>query len=446
MAHFEKGHWICEVSFHLHIRNTVYKGFLMDHRAVPKLNRRLLFYTLFLAYICAGIISVLPGASLLLLAENTHVSLAIAGSSFTLSALGFIIGVLIAGLFSTKLNSKYILMGGIGLMSLAGAITPVTHSFSVLLITQLIKGVGFGLIDVSINTIVTLAFHDTLGETLNNVHSSFGIGSLSGPLLLSLSLQMLNEALWAYLVGAVAGCVVIFLLIRQTVPEIPTQNDKQRQQQPSLSRNVFRQPLLWLMALQIALYVGAELGFGSWIVTVLSQSAAISLALAAPAATAFFLGLTIGRLLGGQVLRRGLLSENQLLYVSILGGYVSGILVAIFPGQIVVSFGASALVGLFYGPLFPGIMAMASRQFVNNIGIVSSVMLVSTGAAAMVLPALMGILIPIIGINWVLVFPAFCCLLIIVPLILANRRQRYWLHLPDNDITINEETSVSTKL
>src|SRR6266852_4175407 len=110
-------------------------------------NRRLLFYTLFLAYICAGIISILPGASLLLLADNTHISLAIAGSSFTLSALGFILGVLIAGLFSTKFNSKYILMGGLGLMSLAGAIIPVTHSFSILLIAQLIKGVGFGLID-----------------------------------------------------------------------------------------------------------------------------------------------------------------------------------------------------------------------------------------------------------------------------------------------------------
>ena len=54
----------------------------MNHRAISKLNRRLLFYTLFLAYICAGIISVLPGASLLLLAENTQVSLAIAGSSY----------------------------------------------------------------------------------------------------------------------------------------------------------------------------------------------------------------------------------------------------------------------------------------------------------------------------------------------------------------------------
>jgi len=418
----------------------------MDHRAIPKLNRRILFYSLFLAYISAGIISVLPGASLLLLAENTHVSLAIAGSSFTLSAFGFIIGVLIAGLFSTRLNSKYILMGGLGLMSLSGVITPVTHSFSVLLIAQLVKGVGFGMIDVSINTIVTLAFQDTLGETLNNVHSSYGIGALSGPLLLSLSLQILNEALWAYLVGAVVGFVVIILLIRQTVPEIPRQNATQKQLQPSLYRNIFLEPLLWFMALQIALYVGAELGFGSWIVTVLSQSAAISLALAAPAATAFFLGLTIGRLLGGQVLRRGWLSENQLLYISILGGFISGIVVAIFPGLIVVSFGASVLVGLFYGPLFPGIMAMASRQFVNNIGIVSSVMLVSTGTAAMVLPALMGILIPVIGINWVLVFPATCCLLIIVPLMLANHRQRHSLHLPDNDITINEEKSVSSKI
>jgi len=418
----------------------------MDLRVDPNLNRRLLFYTLFLAYICAGIISVLPGASLLLLAGNTHVSLAIAGSSFTLTALGFVIGVLIAGLLSTKLNSKYILMGGVGLMSLAGAIIPVTHSFPMLLIAQLIKGVGFGLIDVSINTIVTLTFRDTLGETLNNVHSSYGIGALVGPLLLSLSLQMLNEAIWAYLVGAITGFVVIFLLLRQAVPAIPTRNEDQQQQQPSLSRNVFRQPLLWLMALQIALYVGAEIGFGNWIVTAVSQSAAISLALAAPVATAFFLGLTIGRLFGGQVLKRGLLSEEQLLYFSILGGFISGLMVAIFPGQIVVSFGASALVGFFYGPLFPGIMAIASRQFINSIGIVSSVMLVSTGAAAMVLPALMGILIPLFGINWVLALPALCCLLIIVPFTLAVRQQRYTLHLEKDGITMKDETPLSTKI
>ena len=417
----------------------------MDYRADPNLNRRLLFYSLFLAYICAGIISVLPGASLLLLAENTHVPLDIAGSSFTFSALGFAIGVLIAGVLTTKLNSKYILLGGLGLMCVAGAIIPLTHSFSILLVSQFIKGVGFGLIDVSINTIVTLAFHDTLGETLNNVHSSYGIGALVGPLLLALSLQVLNEAFWAYFVGAIVGIVVMFLLMRQTVPSLPTQNENRHQQNSSLSRGVFSQVLLWLMALQIALYVGAEIGFGNWIVTAVSQSAAITLSLAAPAATAFFLGLTIGRLLGAQVLKRRLLSENRLLYLCILGGCLTGLLVAVFPGQIAVSFGVSALVGLFYGPLFPGIMAIASRQFVHALGIVSSVMLVSTGAAAMVLPALMGVLIPYIGINWVLALPALCCLLIIVPFALAIWQQRHTLHLQNDGHTMKEETPISTK-
>lgn len=417
----------------------------MDYRAIPNLNRRLLFYSLFLAYICAGIHSVLPGASLLLLAENTQVPLDIAGSSFTLSALGFAIGVLIAGVLTTKLNSKYILIAGLGLMSVAGAITPLTHSFSILLISQLIKGMGFGLIDVSINTIVTLAFHDVLSETLNNVHSSYGIGALVGPLLLSLFLQVLNEAFWAYFVGTVVGFAAMLLLLRQAVPSLPTQNEIRRQQHPSHSLSVFRQVLLWLMALQIALYVGAEIGFGNWIVTAVSQSAAITLSLAAPAATAFFLGLTIGRLLGAQVLKRDLLSENRLLYLCILGGCLTGLLVAAFPGQIAVSFGASALVGLFYGPFFPGIMAMASRQFVHALGIVSSVMLVSTGAAAMVLPALMGVLIPYIGINWVLVIPAFCCLLIVVPFALAIWQQRHTLHLQNEGHTMKEETPISTK-
>ncbi len=419
----------------------------MDFRAVPNLNRRLLFYTLFLAYISAGIISVLPGASLPLLAENTHVSLAIAGSSFASSALGFAIGVLIAGALTTRLNSKYILMGGLGLMAISGTIIPWIPSFSILLVSQFIKGAGFGFIDVSINTIATLAFHDTLGETLNNVHSSYGIGALVGPLLLSLSLQVLNEAFWAYLAGGVAGFATIFLLLRQAVPSIPGQHENRQQQNPALSRGVFRQGLLWLMALQIALYAGAELGFGNWIVTAVSQSAAITLALAAPAATAFFLGMTIGRLLGAQALKRELLSEKRLLYLSIFGGCISGLLVAAFPGQIVVSFVASAFVGFFYGPLFPGIMAIASRQFVHVLGIVSSVMLVSTGAAAMILPALMGVLIPIIGINWVMAIPALACLLVIIPFGLAIRQQqqRHTLHLQDDGFTMKEDTPLSTK-
>ena len=59
------------------------------------------------------------------------------------------------------------------------------------------------------------------------------------------------------------------------------------------------------MVLQVSLFAAAEIGFGNWIVTAVSQSAAVSLAQAAPVATAFFLGLMAGRFGGAQVLRRG---------------------------------------------------------------------------------------------------------------------------------------------
>ncbi len=368
-------------------------------------KRRLRFYTLFLAYICAGIVSILPGPTLPILAQHTGVALAVAGWAFTSGATGFMVGVAIAGMMIGRIGPKYVLMSGLAIMTCAGIVIPWTHLFLLLLAAQFVAGIGFGFLDVSINIIVTLSFEDTLGETLNNLHSSYGIGALLAPLVLSLALQVAHEAIWAYLTA------------------------------------VFRQVLLWLMALQMGLYVGAEVGFSSWIVTAVSQSALISLALAAPSATAFWAGMTIGRLLGAQALKRGILSEKQLLYLSILGGGISGLVVAAFVRYIGVSFGVSLLVGLFFGPIFPGVMAIASRWFVHTLGTVSSVMLISAGAAGMIMPVLMGFLIADIGFSWVMAIPALVCLTIAVPFSLALRRQRHALQLP-GDMQATEKESV----
>ncbi len=392
-------------------------------------KRRLLFYTLFLAYICAGIVSILPGPTLPILAQHTGVALAVAGWAFTSSATGFMLGVAIAGVMIGRIGPKYILMSGLVIMACTSIVTPWTHVFPVVLAAQFVSGIGFGFLDVSINIIVTLSFEDTLGETLNNLHSSYGIGALLAPLVLSLALQAAHEAIWAYLIGSLAGLAGIFLLVRQHIPTVPRQREGS-QQQSIQAITVFKQTLLWLMALQLSLYVGAEVGFSNWIVTAVSQSAFISLALAAPSATAFWAGMTIGRLLGAQALKRGILSEKQLLYLSILGGGVSGLIVAAFVGQIGISFGVSLLVGLFFGPIFPGVMAIASRWFVHVLGAVSSVMLISAGVAGMILPVLMGFLIQGIGFHWVMAIPALVCLAIVVPFSLALGKRYRVLQLP----------------
>src|SRR5437588_9868375 len=122
-------------------------------------THRLLFFTLCLAYICVGITSILPGPTLPLLAQHTGVPLDIAGWLFTTFSVGFALGVLLAGIVIGRLGAKYLLMSGLAIMAVSGIILPLTHLFLLLLITTFVLGIGFGFIDVSINTLATLAFH-----------------------------------------------------------------------------------------------------------------------------------------------------------------------------------------------------------------------------------------------------------------------------------------------
>ena len=418
----------------------------MLHRTTSY-NRRLLFYTLYLAYVAAGITDILQGPSLSLLANNTHVSTAIAGWIFTASAAGFALGVLATGVLAGKVHPKTILMVGLTLMAISTIITPRTDQFPVLLVSQFFKGSGLGALDVSINILMTLAFHDSLGESLNGLHSSYGIGALVAPALLSLTLTLAHDFRLAYLSGTILAVVCIVMLARQNAPstaDLPAKSA--RQERPALfsARQLFRQPLLWLMALEFFLYIIAEVGFGNWVVTAISQSAAISLALAAPSATAFWVGLTLSRFVGSQILKRSILRENQLIFLCIIGGCLSCLLVAIFPGQLLISFSASTCAGFFFGPLYPGLMAIAARWYINAPDTISGVLLFSCGISGMIFPALMGLLIPIVGFKWVMSIPALGCLLIIVPFVLAIINQRRALQLPPVESTIETTSPLST--
>jgi MFS transporter, FHS family, Na+ dependent glucose transporter 1 len=395
----------------------------MVNRALS--NRRLLLMTLGLTYIAMGMLGTLPGASLIQLARNTHVSLEVVGGMFTLSAFGDLLGAALSGFLMRSIKPKYLLVLGLFLIGSGSTTTALTSSFLVLLIGQMLVGLAFGFVDISLNTIATLAFQETLSSDLNTIHGLFGLGALLGPLILAFGLHFFNSLELSYFVGAGVAAITILLVLLQRPPEPARQatNVEQKRAANRELRNVLRQGFLWLMVLQLSIASAAEIGFRSWIVTAVSQSAPTSLVLAAPVATAFFLGMTAGRFGGAQVLRRGWMSEGSLLYAALVGGTFWSIIVALFPGQLLISYVASALVGCFYGPLYPGIMAITSRRFVHAIGPVSSLLIISTDTTSMIVPAAMGLLIPSLGINWVMAIPALCCAFAFLPMMLANRAQ-----------------------
>jgi len=316
-------------------------------------------------------------------------------------------------------------MLGLFLLGSGSTAIALTSLFPVLLLGQMVIGLGFGFLDPSLNTITTLTFQERLASDMNTLHGLFGLGSLLGPLILAFGLHLFNSLELSYFAGAGVAAITILLILLQRIPELPRQamNVLQQRAANSEQQNVLRQGFLWLMVLQVSIFAAAEIGFGNWIVTAVSQSAALSLAQAAPVATAFFLGLTAGRLGGAQLLRRGWMSEASLLYAALCGGVVCGIIVAMFSGQVLVSYVASALVGCCYGPLEPSMMAITSRRFVHAIGPVSSILIISTNATSMIVPVAMGLLIPALGINWVMAIPALCCAFAVFPMALTNRAQ-----------------------
>ena len=398
---------------------------LIDQTVSSLPNRRLLLMTLGLTYIAIGMLGALPGASLIRLASNTHVSLEVAGSMFTISAFGSMLGIVLSGFLMRYIQPKYLLMLGLFFLGSGSITIALTSSFPVLLLGQMVIGLGFGFIDLSLNTMATLIFQDTLSSDLNTLHGLFGLGSLLGPLVLAFGLHSFKSLELSYFVGAGVAAITILLLLGQQLPALARQatNVQQKRAANRELQKVLRQGLLWLMVLQLSIFSAAEIGFGNWIVTAVSQSAPSSLAQAAPVATAFFLGLTAGRLFGAQLLRRGWMSEASLLFAALCGGVFCGTIVAMFLGQVLVSYVASALVGCFYGPLEPSMMAITSRRFVHAIGPVSSILIISTNATSMIVPAAMGLLIPALGINWVMAIPALCCAFVFLPMMLANRAQ-----------------------
>src|SRR5215469_12371787 len=103
-------------------------------------HRHLVLMTLSLTYIALGMLGTLPEASLIRLASNTHVSLEVAGSMFTVSAIGGILGNVLSGFFIRSIKPKYLLMLGLFFLGSGSMTIALTSSFPVLLLGQIVVG------------------------------------------------------------------------------------------------------------------------------------------------------------------------------------------------------------------------------------------------------------------------------------------------------------------
>ena len=330
----------------------------------------------YLAFILLGLTLGAEGPTLPKLAENTSSTLDQISLIFFSGSLGYLLGSYISGRIYDRLPAHQFLAGVILLLGIAIAFVPAASSLWMLLLITLIAGFAKGSLDVGGNTLILWVHHEKVGPFMNGLHALFGVGAFVGPLIVARVLAITDNIYWVYWTLAIAALPVATLIWSLPSPSArPTPEEHKDVPLPVLP--------LAIMVLCFLLYVGSEVGFGTWIYTYALEQGLGTEITSAYLTSAFWGAFTIGRLLAIAISTR--LRPLTILYLDFAGCLVSLGLILLFRGSATVLWVGSILLGISFASIFPTFLTL-SEERMHVTGTMAGWFLVGGSIGGMILP------------------------------------------------------------
>jgi len=211
---------------------------------------------------------------------------------------------------------------------------------------------------------------------MNGLHAFFGLGAFIGPLIVARVLAATNNIYWVYWTLAIAA-----LPIAALVWSLPSPSPRAT---PEEHRDVPLPVLpLAIMVLCFVLYVGAEVGYGTWVYTYALQLGLGTEITAAYLTSAFWGSFTLGRLIAIPISTR--LRPLTILYLDFAGCLISLGLILLFRDSAAVVWIGSILLGLSFASIFPTFLTL-SEERMHVTGTMAGWFLVGGSIGGMILP------------------------------------------------------------
>jgi MFS transporter, FHS family, L-fucose permease len=349
-----------------------------------KKNSFLLVVTILL-YVSFGLLTSVIGVIIDKFQTDYNVSLTIAALlpfafylSYGLTSIPF-------GIAMDKYGAKTILLLGTILMALGSFLFYASNNYIIIILVIFLVGVGVTAIQVAGNPFIREL--DSPNRYTANLTIIIGIGALGyafSPLLVPLIQS--NGFSWKtiYLFFGIINAILLVLLALSKFPEVKL-NDEERINFSKIGALV-KNPIIITYGLGIFLYVGAEVGVSSYIITYMSKIHGISntqsfwgdgtfMHSVFPSKTAlvvalFWLFQALGRLIISPMMKY--LGERKIFIFHSIGTVIA-LLVAI-TGNTNTALVAFALVGYFTCASFTSIFSAAINSFSENHGTISGIM------------------------------------------------------------------------
>jgi FHS family Na+ dependent glucose MFS transporter 1 len=368
----------------------------------------------FIAFAALGLAMASLGPTLPGLAERVASSIGDISFLFTIRSFGFLLGSLFSGRLYDRLSGHGVMAAMILVMAAAMALMPAVRTLGILLAVMLVLGTAEGAVGVGGNALLVWVHGRRVAPFMNALHFAYGAGGFIAPLIVAWTLSVRKTIVAPYVVLAVLMLPAVALLMRLPSPRNPQPAGPEEKTTRAGRRLVF------LIALFLGLYIGAEVSYGGWIYTYVIRLNMAPQATAAYLTSLFWGTLTFGRLAGVPIAARW--TPRTILLANLLGCFVSIAIALIWPLSLTAITIASAGIGLSMASIYPTALNFAEQR-VRITGEVTGYLIVGGSAGGMILPLLIGRMFESVG-------PRVMMLAILADLVLALVVYLIFVNLP----------------
>ena len=371
----------------------------------------LLLIIIYIAFISLGLPDSMLGAAWPVMQGELGLPLAGAGLVSMIVSGGTIISSLLSGWLIRKLGTGKLTLASVMMTALALLGFSFSQNYLWLCLCAVPLGLGAGAVDAALNDFVARNF---AARHMNWLHSFWGVGATSGPLIMAFMLSQTGR--WQ--MGYHTVAIVQFVLVAILALSLPLW---QRFPTPSASLTAKsggkKQHIRGLAPNLVAFfaYCAVEASTGLWAASFLVEQRGLSHASAAGGASAYYLGITLGRFLNGFLSTR---FEAKKLVRGGQGLILLGVGLMFIPHPIV-SLAGLLIIGLGCAPIYPTLLHETPRRFgEENSASLMGLQMATAYCGLTLIPPLLGLLVGRFGLQ---LYP-FGLLLLALLLIFGTER------------------------
>jgi fucose permease len=292
------------------------------------------------AFILMGAVTSLFGPLLESFTHHFHISLPEAGAALSVYFIGATVGVLPGWLGLKRLEGRRVLTLALVAIAIGAAGATFSHSWPLFLASIFVIGLGFGTLDIALNTLLARTPLAGRAHRLSIGNAGYGVGAVICPLVII----GLGPTHFTTLFGGLCVLGVVLSTTNRGVHAPPLHTEEMQQEITKMKAQ--RRPILLTFVIAYVLYVAIETTSSGWMATDL-HGVGYSQSIGSLVTAGFWCGLAAGRLAGGPLYHW--LSDKKL----VLGGLVAAIALCALAAIDPVAPIAYPLLGLIIASIFP---------------------------------------------------------------------------------------------